>query len=101
MTSTVESNASDWQKLLHYGAQISISLAEDYSHHGFVIGDGFITKNITYKEAKAFDTEDFAGTIFRVLPSFLSTAQNALESKLLKDFDQRTLLDESIVHELC
>ena len=57
-------------KMLHYGAQISISLAEDDLNRGYIYGDGFITKTISYKKEAAFELEDFTGAIFKIMQPF-------------------------------
>lgn len=74
---------SKLRKVLHYGALICISLAEDYNYPGYIFGDGFITKTITYKKDKAFETRDSAATIFKVMPPMSYTAQKRVEEALL------------------
>jgi len=69
-------------KILHYGAQITLSLVDESNGRGFICGDGFITKTISYKKEAAFESEDFAGAIFKVLQPFSSTAHKFLEDAI-------------------
>ena len=75
------------RKTLHYGAQVSLSLADDTISKGYIYGDGFITKSIAYKKEAAFVTEDFTGSIFKILQPFSSTAQKQLEEEMLIQLD--------------
>jgi hypothetical protein len=78
-----ETQDSKLRKVLHYGALICISLAEDSNHPGYIFGDGFITKTITYKSEKSFETMDSAATIFKVMPPMAYSAQKKVQEALL------------------
>lgn len=86
MLTGAEANDSKLQKTLHYGAHILISLAEDYENPGYIYGDGFITRTITYKKEEAFGTDDSTGAIFKVVPASSYAAQKKLEEKIMKTY---------------
>ena len=83
MASNTKTSEIKLTKILHYGAQITFSLVDESNGRGFICGDGFITKTISYKKEAAFETEDFAGAIFKVFQPFSHTAQKFLEEELL------------------
>jgi hypothetical protein len=88
MSTNGKSTEIKLSKILHYGAQISLSLADDSAEKGYIFGDGFITKTITYKKQSAFETEDFTGSIFKIVQPFVYTAQKFLEQEIISQLDE-------------
>lgn len=88
MTSNAKSTDLKLSKILHYGAQITLSLADETAGKGFIFGDGFITKTITYKKESAFEMEDFTGSIFKIVQPFVYTAQKLLEQEIYYQLEE-------------
>ena len=82
----------DLSNVLHYGVQVSISLADENLAKGYIFGDGFITKTISYKKDSAFAVEDFTGAIFKVMQPYKNSAHKQLEEGMLIQLEEGRLL---------
>lgn len=87
MTWNNKSSELKLTKILHYGAQVSISLSEG-TDKGFIFGDGFVTKTISYKKESSFETEDFTGAVFKIMQAFNCSAQKNLQTVIINQYSQ-------------
>ena len=72
----------DLSKVLHYGAIISINLAEEDFH---MFSDGFIQKTVNLQ--KNLENNDFFGTLFRIVPNYQYEVQKQI-IKISKEMDR-------------
>ena len=71
----------DLSQTLHYGAIVKITPTTEESNSNLMFCDGFILTNIILQNFSS-NQEDPCGSLFRVVPTFLSEVQNQLISEM-------------------
>ena len=71
----------DLDKILHFGATISINPSGDEFNARYMFTDGFAVKNIILK-CFSDGHDDFSGSLFRILPSYSYDIQKKMTAKI-------------------
>lgn len=71
----------DLDKILHFGAIISLTPSEDEYIDHCMFTDGFAVKNIILK-AFTDGQDDFSGSLFRIVPPYSYDIQKQMLSKI-------------------
>lgn len=66
---------------LHYGAIIKIAPSGEETNSNFMFCNGFILTNIILQNLSS-NQEDTCGSLFRVVPNFLSEVQNHMVNEI-------------------
>ncbi len=74
---TTTYNEQNLEKILHFGAIISISPSGEDFGDCFMSSDGFILKNIVLKKFK-IGLDDFSENLFRIVPPYLFDVQKVM-----------------------
>ena len=78
---TSRSREIDYDKILHFGALISINPSGDEFSNRYMFTDGFAVKNIILKSFSD-GQNDFSGSLFRVIPPYTYDVQKQMNSKI-------------------
>lgn len=85
------------EKILHFGAIISISPTGEEYKDSYMSSDGFILKNIVLKIFK-MEFDDFSESLFKVVPPYLYDIQKEMINVVQNENDEESNLFLRTIH---